>query len=279
VEMSGANNPAGIYIEETPDDIERKKRELLSNFQQNYTPPPIQNVIDENMIGNPNYNRPQQMQKRERPTYVPPPESNTEVKNLTTGETIIKPNVQQASYTEESEQPTADVDIYKLYQNQQTTQPVSQQPTPQQTQQTVSQPQPTIPQQPVSQPQPIPPQPQPMTQQSPEQEAFMFFKKFKKIYPIDIQLTFKEMIADIEYVRQTAKNFDGDIIKFYTRELMNKLWDNPYLLEQQIYDGFYNVIMGEKKEEKEQKEQKEQKESSPKKDELPKKDRKLKKDE
>lgn len=276
VEMSGANNPAGLYIEETPEDIERKKRDLLSNFQQNYTPPPIQNVIDENMIGNPNYNR-QPLQKRERPVYVPPPQSDTEVKNLTTGETVIKSNVQQASYTEESESQPVD-DIYKIYQNQQNIQPVQtppqlQTPQTQQITQQVSgisgleekyQNQPA---QPAVQNPPVP-----AVQQSPEQEAFMFFKKFKKIYPIDIKLTFKEMIADIEYVRQTSKNFDGDIIKFYTRELMNKLWDNPYLLEQQIYDGFYNVIMGEKKVE-------DKKIGEKKTEELPKKDsKKLKKE-
>jgi len=82
---------------------------------------------------------------------------------------------------------------------------------------------------------------------TPEQEAFMFFKKFKKIHPVDIKINFTEMIADPVYVRQTAMNFEGDIIKFYTQELMNKLWNNPQLLEQQIYDQFEILIMGEKK--------------------------------
>lgn len=236
MEMSGANNPAGIYIDdESPEAIEMRKRELLANFQQNYQPPIVQNVIDESIVGNPNYRQqPQQLQRRERQNYTPP-ESNTEVRNLTTGETIIKPNVQQASYTEE--QP---VDINNMFEQINPVQPPYQPPV----QSTVQQ----LYQPPVQQPY-IPQPVQPIQQQSPEQEAFMFFKKFKKIFPVDINLTFNEMIAEPTYVRQTAMNFDGDIIKFYTRELMNKLWDNPDLLEKQIYNCFSKIIMGETLEE------------------------------
>ena len=236
MEMSGANNPAGFYVEETPEEIERKKRDLLSNFQQSYTPPPIENVIDENMIGNPNYQRPQPMQKRERPQYVPPPQSDTIVKDSSTGQVIMEPNVQQASYSEQQPTPSGD-DIYKTYEqinhNTQPQEPIQKPVQPQQPQQPVQPPQ-----------QSVQPSQQGLT---PEQEAFMFFKKFKKIHPVDIKINFTEMIADPVYVRQTAMNFEGDIIKFYTQELMNKLWNNPQLLEQQIYDQFEILIMGEKK--------------------------------
>jgi hypothetical protein len=232
IEMSGAQAPAGIFIEETPDDIERKKRELLNSFQNNYRPPVVQDAIDMNTIGNPNYQPPQQFQKRERGTYIPP-ESTSEVKNLTTGEVIVKANVQQASYSETTSQPSQD--IYKTYEqiNQQPSQPY--QP-------------PVQPSQPPVQPVGNISNPSPSgvrVDLTPEQEAFMFFKKFKKIHPIDIKLIFKELIADPDYLRQTAMNFDGDIVKFYTNELMNKLWDNPSLLEKQIYDEFKKIIIGE----------------------------------
>ena len=239
IEMSGAQSPAGIFIEETPDDIERKKRELLNSFQNNYRPPVVQDAIDMNTIGNPNYQPPQQFQKRERGTYIPP-ESTSEVKNLTTGEVIVKANVQQASYSETPSQP-ASQDIYKTYEqiNNQPYQPPVQHPVQHHPVQ-----QPVQPQGPVgniSNPSPSGIR----TDLTPEQEAFMFFKKFKKIHPIDVKLIFKELIADPTYLRQTAMNFDGDIVKFYTNELMNKLWDNPSLLEKQIYDEFKKIIIGE----------------------------------
>ena len=53
------------------------------------------------------------------------------------------------------------------------------------------------------------------------------------------------MIADPNYVRQTAMNFEGDVIKFYTQELMKKIYANPTLLEKQIYDSLKLSIMGE----------------------------------
>ena len=216
---------------------------MLNSFQNNYRPPVVQDAIDMNTIGNPNYQPPQQFQKRERGTYIPP-ESTSEVKNLTTGEIIMTSNVQQASYSETPPQQPSQ-DIYKTYEQ------INQQPPTQSYQPPVQQPlqqpyQPPIQQGPVGNT--SNPSPSGMrTDLTPEQEAFMFFKKFKKIHPIDIKLVFKELIADPTYLRQTAMNFDGDIVKFYTNELMNKLWDNPSLLEKQIYDEFKNIIIGENK--------------------------------
>lgn len=227
-EMSGANQPAGYVIEETPQDKERQRQELLAKYS-NYTPPQVVDQIDINSIGNPDYPKQQPMQRRERGTYVPP-ESTTEVKNLDTGEVIMKPNIPQASYTEEP-------NVYDIYEKAiPKTQPAPQQPY----QAPVQPPVQSSTQQPYQAP-PV----QQTVQMTPEQEAFMFFKKFKKIHPIDVKLTFKEMIADPTYLRQTAMNFEGDIVKFYTRELMNKLWDKPSLLENQIYEEFKKIILGE----------------------------------
>ena len=50
----------------------------------------------------------------------------------------------------------------------------------------------------------------------------MFFRKFKKTHPVKIDVSFDEMIADPDYVRQTAMNFEGDVIKFYTQDRIKK---------------------------------------------------------
>ena len=245
-----ANNaPAGYFIDDAQLTSEAAKRELLDKFNNTYRPPAVQHeAIDMSQIGVPQEQRGQPLQRRERPAYVPPEESDTVVKNANTGQVIMEsqPRVQQASYTEAPPRQQSNDDIYKIYEQnksefvQTPVRPPEQRPVEQ----------PRMEQRPIEQEQfrPEPPPYRPPVDQSymnPEQEAFMFFRKFKKIHPVKIDVSFDEMIADPNYVRQTAMNFEGDVIKFYTQELMKKLYADPTLLEQQIYDSLKLSIMGE----------------------------------
>lgn len=118
-------------------------------------------------------------------------------------------------------------------------------------------------QQPYQQPPQAPQQPyqEPQYQQqvdttpsyvSPEEESFKFFKSFNKIYPIRLSVDFDEKIAEPGFIKMMAMNYKGDIIKFYTKEFMNRIYNDPGFLENKIYDKLREIVFteGEKKEKK-----------------------------
>lgn len=81
---------------------------------------------------------------------------------------------------------------------------------------------------------------------SPEEESFRFFKSFKKIYPIKLTIDFDERIADPNFIKMMAINYEGDIIKFYTKEFMNRIYNDPGFLENKIYGKLKSLIFKEK---------------------------------
>lgn len=98
------------------------------------------------------------------------------------------------------------------------------------------------------------PPPEPVTVQqnsavpsyvSPEEEAFRVFRSFKKIYPITLSVDFEERIAQPEFIKLMAVNYEGDIIKFYTKEFMNRIYNDPGFLENKIYDKLKRLIFEE----------------------------------
>jgi hypothetical protein len=167
----------------------------------------------------------------------------------------MESTVHQASYTEQPQQKPQDDDIYKIYQNNQDQfqtqpRPVEQRPVERPVDQGYAMPHESfngVQNDPNngrihSDSGPIGQLQNPVS--SPEEESFTFFRRFKKVYPVKIDVSFDEMIAEPNYVRQTALNFEGDIIKFYTKELMKKIWSDPSILENQIYKNLELLIMG-----------------------------------
>lgn len=240
--------PAGYFVDDREMTSEEKKRELLEKFQNNYVPPSGMNeAIDMNMIGKENvYQSP--IQPRQRGTYIPPEESETIIKDANTGQILVEP--QKIQYTESTQRPQqSQDDIYKIYQNNQEqfqTQPRSpeQRPVDRPVEQEQEQ------SKPIQQVQNDPSKDisnhdyPTSVLSSEEEESFIFFKRFKKVHSITIDVSFNEKIAEPNYVHQTALNFEGDIIKFYTKELMKKIWSDPSILEDQIYERLRFIIMG-----------------------------------
>lgn len=80
---------------------------------------------------------------------------------------------------------------------------------------------------------------------SPEEEAFRFFKGFKRVYPVTVSVDFDERIAEPDFIRLMVTNMEGDIIKFYTKEIMNRIYNDPGFLENKIYDKLRSVVFEE----------------------------------
>jgi hypothetical protein len=109
---------------------------------------------------------------------------------------------------------------------------------------------PQQPQQPVNEnyEQPVQPMQQPIAQPSylsPEEESFRFFKGFKRAYPIKLTVDFDERIAEPNFIRMMVTNMEGDIIKFYTKEIMNRIYNDPGFLENKIYDKLRTLVFVE----------------------------------
>lgn len=271
-----SNAPAGYFVDDSQMSLEQKKREMLANFNQSYNPPAPVDAIDMSQIGIPPEQRVQPLQRRERPTPPPMPEDTERVvKDASTGRVIQyqEPEMQRPQPRQQPQQQPQTDDIYKLYEQNQDV--YSQGPVRPPEQRPVEQQRPI--ERPIEEPNPHYNQPDgPSGFQSnaspsgvreevyvsPEEEAFRFFRKFKKVHSVTIEVKFEEKIADPNYVRQTAMNFEGDVIKFYTQELMKKIYDDPTILEKQIYDSLKLSIMGEEyvQKEKEESERKEREE-------------------
>jgi hypothetical protein len=89
---------------------------------------------------------------------------------------------------------------------------------------------------------------------SPEEESFKFFKSFKRIYPIKLTIDFDEKISDLNFIKLMAVNYEGDIIKYYTKEFMNRIYNDPGFLEDKIYNKLKSIIFeDEQREEPKQK--------------------------
>ena len=78
-----------------------------------------------------------------------------------------------------------------------------------------------------------------------DEESFRFFKSFKRIYPIKLTIEFDERIAEPNFIRMMVNNFEGDIIKFYTKQIMDKVYNDPGFLENKIYEKLRNIVFEE----------------------------------
>jgi len=88
-------------------------------------------------------------------------------------------------------------------------------------------------------------QPQQPAYLSAEEESFRFFKSFKRIHPIKVEVTFDEKIAEPDFIKMMVVNYEGDIIKYYTKEIMNRIYNDPGFLENKVYDKLKSIVFEE----------------------------------
>lgn len=85
---------------------------------------------------------------------------------------------------------------------------------------------------------------------SAEEEAFRFFRSFKKVFPITLTVDFEEKIAQPDFIKLMAVNYEGDIIKYYTKEFMNRIYNDPGFLENKVYEKLKEIVFAEPEKEK-----------------------------
>jgi len=80
---------------------------------------------------------------------------------------------------------------------------------------------------------------------SQEEESFRFFKGFKRVHPIKLSVDFDERIAEPNFIKLMVVNMEGDIIKYYTKEIMNRIYNDPGFLENKIYEKLRSLVFEE----------------------------------
>jgi hypothetical protein len=81
---------------------------------------------------------------------------------------------------------------------------------------------------------------------SKDEEAYRFFKSFKRIYPVKLTIDFDEKIAEPGFLKLMVTNMEADIIQYYTKEIMNRIHNDPGYLENKIYERLRTIVFEEK---------------------------------
>jgi hypothetical protein len=92
------------------------------------------------------------------------------------------------------------------------------------------------------------PTPQEFTQPayvSKDEEAYRFFKSFKRVYPVKLSIDFDEKIAEPNFLKMMVTNMEADIIQYYTKEIMNRIHNDPGYLETKIYEKLRSIVFEE----------------------------------
>lgn len=71
------------------------------------------------------------------------------------------------------------------------------------------------------------------------------FKSFKKNHNIDIIVTFKDKIANPDFVKMMLENMEGDIVGFYKKIIMQNIMQNIKQIEDEVEHSINLAIYGE----------------------------------
>jgi len=87
-------------------------------------------------------------------------------------------------------------------------------------------------------------QPQQSQQIQQEDEVIRMYRKFKRNTIINLTLKIKDKIGKPEFIQMMAEGLDGDIIQFYTDEIINKYLGNVASIREDIYNQIYKKVYG-----------------------------------
>jgi hypothetical protein len=77
---------------------------------------------------------------------------------------------------------------------------------------------------------------------STEDESYKFFKNFKRNFDVDLNIKISEKIADPEFLRLMSNNFEADILKFYSKEILKNILSDITAFEDNIYKQLHKIV-------------------------------------
>jgi hypothetical protein len=82
-----------------------------------------------------------------------------------------------------------------------------------------------------------------------EDDVIKMYRKFKRNSNITISLKVKDKIGKPDFIKMMADGLDGDIIQFYTDEIMNIYLSDTDSIKKEVYNQIYKHVYGELPEE------------------------------
>ena len=73
----------------------------------------------------------------------------------------------------------------------------------------------------------------------------IMFRSFKRNHDIEIHLSFKNKIANPDFVKMMMENMDGDIVSFYKKLIMSDIMSNVDHIEKEVEKSINIAIYGE----------------------------------
>lgn len=77
---------------------------------------------------------------------------------------------------------------------------------------------------------------------SPEEEQYNFFKFFKKNYTMSVNISIIEKIAEPSFIANMKDNFEADVIKYYSKQIINNVLSDTSKLENEIYKQIEDLV-------------------------------------
>lgn len=75
-----------------------------------------------------------------------------------------------------------------------------------------------------------------------EDMMMTILESFEKNFPIKIKIILDEFISEPIFIKMINKNLKGDIVEYYTDEIISKMLSDISSLKKTIYDTIYNIV-------------------------------------
>jgi hypothetical protein len=80
-----------------------------------------------------------------------------------------------------------------------------------------------------------------------EDDDTRVFRKFKRSYPITLNIKVEDKIAKPEFVKLMSEGYEADIIRFYAKDIIKNILSDIKGLEDKIYEQINDIVNGEPK--------------------------------
>ena len=76
-------------------------------------------------------------------------------------------------------------------------------------------------------------------------DSYKMFKTFKRNYDISININIDDKISKPEFIKIMADGLEGDIVQYYSEEILKKILSDIPLIQKKIYDQIYKEVYGD----------------------------------